>query len=353
MKTIGRSDVIAVLESFDAMGQAAFLKKYSKGFGSRTTWIKHRKREYPIKAIWAASHSPTIAPTSFSTHDAKRALKALNFKIVERRHDREGRPYGSPDLEKLSFSKFCAALGFPLKNTRWSWSALNAFGDRALFTVWDNEIKEDGRSYVFWDGEADDLRTDRGAREMKRILDRALASDQLAYGIRCTPQYPLTVPRKRQSFDRTTLLAVQLRRKGKAVVGTIVGSISSQTQRSGYSIEGSALDDLDQLPMGNAAPGRVAYSGTFIIRDNLIRQAVIKRARGLCEYCGTPGFKKSDGSRYVEAHHIISLSKQGPDTLENVIALCPNHHRQAHFGDDGAQLEDKFLKILEKLQRRT
>lgn len=68
-------------------------------------------------------------------------------------------------------------------------------------------------------------------------------------------------------------------------------------------------------------------------RDSKIRTFVIDRAEGRCEYCGEQGFLMSDGkSRYLEAHHIISLADDGEDAVENVIALCPKHHREAHFG---------------------
>jgi 5-methylcytosine-specific restriction protein A len=33
----------------------------------------------------------------------------------------------------------------------------------------------------------------------------------------------------------------------------------------------------------------------------------------------------------LETHHIIPLSEEGEDIEENVIALCPNDHRRAHF----------------------
>jgi 5-methylcytosine-specific restriction protein A len=31
---------------------------------------------------------------------------------------------------------------------------------------------------------------------------------------------------------------------------------------------------------------------------------------------------------YLETHHVISLSEQGPGKVTNVIALCPNDHRR-------------------------
>jgi 5-methylcytosine-specific restriction protein A len=86
-------------------------------------------------------------------------------------------------------------------------------------------------------------------------------------------------------------------------------------------------------------------------RDPAVRAHVVKRANGRCEYCGRRGFLLPNGNHYVEAHHIIALAKQGPDTLENVIALCPEHHREAHFGSGAESLEQECLQLLAKILR--
>lgn len=116
------------------------------------------------------------------------------------------------------------------------------------------------------------------------------------------------------------------------------------------SLVGDAIDDLDQPDIGNTNPKRGSYSATFIVRDDRVRKRVLKRAQGRCEHCGELGFKRLNGSYFVEAHHIISLAEQGPDTLDNVIALCPNHHREAHFGEGREQLEAEFIAKLAELR---
>lgn len=61
---------------------------------------------------------------------------------------------------------------------------------------------------------------------------------------------------------------------------------------------------------------------------------VLVRAAGICEECRTPApfLRKSDSSPYLEVHHIVQLAENGDDTVENAIALCPNCHRQRHYG---------------------
>ena len=61
----------------------------------------------------------------------------------------------------------------------------------------------------------------------------------------------------------------------------------------------------------------------------------------------------SDGKRYLESHHIESLGEEGPYTEENVIALCANDHREAHFGADREALAARMKQIVaDKLRGR-
>jgi len=45
-------------------------------------------------------------------------------------------------------------------------------------------------------------------------------------------------------------------------------------------------------------------------------------------------FKKKNGELYVEAHHVMPVSKSKSDRFpaSNVLTLCANHHREVHFG---------------------
>ena len=72
----------------------------------------------------------------------------------------------------------------------------------------------------------------------------------------------------------------------------------------------------------------------------------MKRAEGMCELCGKVGFLKADGTRYLESHHVIALAEDGEDRLTNVIALCPNDHREAHFGERSTEIERQMITKL-------
>jgi len=112
-----------------------------------------------------------------------------------------------------------------------------------------------------------------------------------------------------------------------------------------------AIDDLNVWPSGIIAPEKTYRVSTSYSRDSKIRSFVINRAKGRCEYCGEQGFLMADGkNHYLEAHHIISLADEGEDTVENVIALCPKHHREAHFGANRTTLETEMVRLLKPNQ---
>lgn len=112
-----------------------------------------------------------------------------------------------------------------------------------------------------------------------------------------------------------------------------------------------AISDLAGASAEGHAPDRATRLTTYFKRDTKIRAHVLARAKGACEYCGALGFTTANGNRYIETHHIISLAKQGPDSLKNVIGLCASHHREAHFGANADDLEREFLQKLSTLQK--
>lgn len=104
-------------------------------------------------------------------------------------------------------------------------------------------------------------------------------------------------------------------------------------------------DQFDE-PMGSAQPEQRDANGKVYVRDAGVRALVLKRAGGKCEFCGVPGFVKYDGRTYLETHHIVPLSESGADKVGNVIALCPNHHREAHFSNKRAVLRAELQQIV-------
>lgn len=52
-----------------------------------------------------------------------------------------------------------------------------------------------------------------------------------------------------------------------------------------------------------------------------------------CQICGY-SFQMNNGNYYCEAHHVKYLSQDGSQSPDNVIILCPNHHRMFHYSSE-------------------
>lgn len=248
----------------------------------------------------------------------------------------------------MSFSGLCAQLGTPLKNIRNSWCAYSPERKRAVFTAWADQFVN-GR-YLYWRAAGAPHHTRPGAKEMRRVIDTILKEGGEALGILCYAKDPKARPRKRARFVEDNLLVLRFEEEAEGIAAYIVGEVpTSEAVRGSISmiapIQG-VLDDLGAPPPGMLNPERVLGNAQGYRRDDSVRRYVIKRAKGVCEYCGEQGFLTAEGTPYLEAHHIIRLASQGPDTVENVIALCPSHHREAHYGKNAEMLEVEFKRRL-------
>ena len=81
-------------------------------------------------------------------------------------------------------------------------------------------------------------------------------------------------------------------------------------------------------------PVKATVQTSAFIRNPDVVAEVLARANGACEACrsSAPFNRASNGEPYLEVHHIVPLSADGDDTVENAVALCPNCHREKHYG---------------------
>jgi 5-methylcytosine-specific restriction enzyme A len=92
---------------------------------------------------------------------------------------------------------------------------------------------------------------------------------------------------------------------------------------------------IERLQNASKTPERTTVLSVGYKRNPDVVAQVLLNAEGVCQYCSKPApFQKPDGVSYLEVHHIIHLSEGGDDSVENAIALCPNCHKEAHFGAD-------------------
>jgi len=70
-----------------------------------------------------------------------------------------------------------------------------------------------------------------------------------------------------------------------------------------------------------------------ILRDTNRARRVKSLHPYKCRLCAYT-IRLPDGSAYAEAHHIRPLGEphNGPDVMENILCLCPNHHAELDYG---------------------
>src|SRR5690606_11650743 len=127
---------------------------------------------------------------------------------------------------------------------------------------------------------------------------------------------------------------------------TGLGTISRGASPSVYVDQFSASGNTGE-------PERRVVNSEAFIRNPDVRRRVLFRARGKCEWCSNNGFEMENGKVYLETHHVIPLSKGGLDLESNVAALCPNHHREAHFGVISQIMREKLLSLIQSLSPST
>lgn len=72
---------------------------------------------------------------------------------------------------------------------------------------------------------------------------------------------------------------------------------------------------------------RVVYTSTRIVRDTKVSKKVKVLYSYACQVCGII-VPLPSGDMYAEGAHIkpLGLPHNGPDTIENILCLCPTHH---------------------------
>ena len=105
-------------------------------------------------------------------------------------------------------------------------------------------------------------------------------------------------------------------------------------------------------PRGTEAPSKVLATATQFIRDPAVVAWVLDASGGKCECCKQPApFERFDGSPYLEVHHVRPLSDGGSDRVTNAVAICPNCHRELHFGVRAAERVSNLFRRISRLER--
>ncbi len=97
----------------------------------------------------------------------------------------------------------------------------------------------------------------------------------------------------------------------------------------------SSLNEGEVIRGHKCKPNKREIVATTYERNPKIAELAKRMANGKCRLCGKRGpFKDSFGRPFLETHHVKWLSKGGKDSIDNIVALCPNCHRKMHYLDD-------------------
>ncbi len=209
-------------------------------------------------------------------------------------------------------------------------------GEEGLQHGYADRYRPDGVFEYFGEGQVGDMQLQRGNRAIAEhsILGKSLLLFRNTLtGLRFEGEMVYAAHHIERAPDRNGT-------ERDAIVFELrsLEAIAETTEAAGPP-PGIPLQELRQQALAAAgAPSQPSTQGIRNVyqRSRDVRNYVLARAHGECEGCNAPApFLRTDGTPYLEPHHLRRLSDGGPDHPAHVIALCPNCHRRVHAGADG------------------
>jgi len=105
-------------------------------------------------------------------------------------------------------------------------------------------------------------------------------------------------------------------------------------------------------PSGTQKPKSAVSEVTQYYRDPSVKAWCLQQANGKCQCCGADApFVGTDGLPFLEVHHLRHLADGGSDTVTNAVAVCPNCHRELHYGVNAQSLVEYLYSAISWLTR--
>lgn len=216
-----------------------------------------------------------------------------------------------------------------------------------VLTVWHYHMGQDSDGMIFTNN---NMRANaKKADAPSAFRNRALRYDEHLRAAR-SGNLPIRVIIGGGAMRGVNLPASEASKVKSRHLDSVPWSIRSYNDETGdYVLQRGAVvvrfvDQFSVLPVNLQQPERREVNGLAFVRSSQVRLRVLVRANGRCEWCGEPGFATDDGRIYLETHHVVSLADNGADMECNVVALCPNHHREAHYGSQRAEMRDGLIR---------
>jgi 5-methylcytosine-specific restriction endonuclease McrA len=174
------------------------------------------------------------------------------------------------------------------------------------------------------------------------------------------PPISLEVLRRRMPEFQWTIYPRSITTPNKAIGEKLRAMIEDRRKGKGADLEEeelreSSLEELRAAALAKASKSATARHRVVIERrrEVAIKTYALRRADGCCEFCREDApFRTESGQPYLESHHILRLADSGPDHPENVIGVCPNCHRRAHFAENRHKIKDQMRRRVRNIEAR-
>lgn len=124
---------------------------------------------------------------------------------------------------------------------------------------------------------------------------------------------------------------------------------SVQKSKDQLLLKASDEDVFVKASGAEKSPSRYRIKSIGFNRDLYVSEYAKRSAKGICQLCELPApFKDKYGNPYLESHHVVWLAKGGEDSIENIIALCPNCHVKMHIVNNAEDVKKLTKKAMEQ-----
>ena len=359
--------ILTATSEFDRLGRDAFLAKY--GFGrSRGYFLFVDGKRYDSKAIAGAAHGyldgdrKPLGPRDFSGGDrtVAQAMRRLGFVVVSPAQiPSEGVPFEigrtyhrQRDIHQIYGGQERGGISTPNGVPYVFLFTGDSGGQYGYQDGW----REDGVFDYTGEGQSGDMQFVRGNRAIRDhlrdgrdlLLFEALATKGNYRFVGCfgCAGWERRPAPDRDESQRQALVFQLLPAYGMEETERSEGAPEGASERTIEELRAAAYLATVPAPAPSSDVRRLYYA-----RSAAVRAYVLARAVGACEACGRAApFERSDGTPYLEPHHTRRVADGGPDHPKWVGAVCPNCHREIHYGAGGKALNRKLQDALVRIE---
>ena len=192
----------------------------------------------------------------------------------------------------------------------------------------------------------------------KQVAHQALTHKNLALAVSMQQGLPVRVIRgashhsrfaPQQGYRYDGLYTVEQFWHAKGTAGFTVWRFRLIRQPGPATTSSQGLADF-AISSGNAVPARIQKAVNRVIRDTVLSGQIKILYDFSCQVCGAR--LVGPAGPYAEAAHVRPLGTphNGPDTADNLICLCPNHHYLFDVGAFGIRDDLTFVGIAGQLR---